>query len=225
MKSNRLKLLTAAAMIAALGMVASPAVAKGKKKTAPVAAEGAAAPVEDAPEAPTGEASAPEARDALPPINPDDTAFEPSKGKPERGGRGMLEIITRPSGAEVYFADSYRGKTPISVDVPSGRDDLSIDLDGWNLFKSRANIWEGKTTTLNIELKLPLGELLIQTNPGKASVTLDGKPIGSTQGGPMTVRKVPAGKHNLCASAGNKGGCQAIIVPREEVLKVQLNLK
>lgn len=164
-------------------------------------------------------------KQALPPINPDDTAREPSVGKPERGGEGELEIITRPSGGEVYFADEYRGKSPLSVKVPSGRNDLSIDLDGWNLVKTRVNIWPNKKTTLNLELKLPLGNLQIKTIPGKASITLDGKAIGSTKGAELNVGRVPAGKHNLCATAGSLSGCQSIDVPREDTLKVVIKMK
>lgn len=164
-------------------------------------------------------------KQVLPPINPDDTAREPSVGKPERGGEGELEIITRPSGGEVYFADEYRGKSPLIVKVPSGRNDLSIDLDGWNLVKSRVNIWPDKRTTLNLELKLPLGNLQITTVPPKANITLDGRAIGSTKGAHLGVGRVPAGKHNLCATAGSLSGCQAIEVPREDTLKVQIKLK
>lgn len=222
MKSNRLNLLTAAAMMAALGFAATPALAKSKKKAADA---GAVAPVADSAPAPGGTPTEPEKKEALPPINPDDTAFEPSKGRPERGQPGKLEIITRPSGAEVYYADEYRGKTPIVIDATSGRDDLSLDLDGHNLYKSRVNVWPGKTTTLNIELKLPLGDIELTTNPGKAAITLDGKPIGSTQGGPLTIRKVKDGGHVLCASAGGKGGCETVQVQREATIKVKLNLK
>jgi hypothetical protein len=164
-------------------------------------------------------------KQALAPINADDTAREPSIGKPERGGEGELEIITRPSGGEVYFADEYRGKSPLIVKVPSGRNDLSIDLDGWNLVKSRVNIWPDKRTTLNLELKLPLGNLQITTIPSKANITLNGRAIGSTKGSYLGVGKVPAGKHNLCATAGSLSGCQAIEVPREDTLKVQIKLK
>jgi len=225
MKSIKTKLLTAAALLAAVGLVATPAVAKkAPKKAAAVADSGAAAAV---PDAPPEETSAPTEmqKDAFPPINPDDTAFVPSIGKPERGQPGKLEIITRPSGAEVYYADEYRGKTPLVVDATSGRDDLSLDLDGHNLFKSRVNVWPNKTTSLSIELKLPQGDIELTTIPGKASVTLDGRPIGSTQGGPMTIRKVKDGGHILCASAGGKSGCQNVTVLREAVIKVKLQLK
>ncbi len=226
MKTSKMKLFTAAAVLAALGLVATPAIAKGgKKKAVPAVADsGAAAAV---PDAPPEETSAPTEmqKDAFPPINPDDTAFVPSVGKPERGQPGKLEIITRPSGAEVYYADEYRGKTPLVVETTSGRDDLSLDLDGHNLFKSRVNVWPNKTTSLSIELKLPQGDIELTTIPGKASVTLDGRPIGSTQGGPMTIRKVKDGGHILCASVGGKSGCQSVTVLREAVIKVKLQLK
>lgn len=227
MKSTRLNLLTAAAMIAALGMVAAPAMAaKGKKKSAPAAqTTDSIAPVEEAPAPASGEPTAPMEKEAFPAINPDDTAFEPTKGKPERGQPGKLEIITRPSGAEVYYADEYRGKSPLVIDAMSGRDDLSLDLDGHNLYKSRVNVWPNTTTSLSIELKLPQGDVELTTVPGKASITLDGKPIGSTQGGPMTIRKVKDGGHILCGTAGNKSGCQSITVRREETIKVKLVLK
>lgn len=229
MKTFQIKLMTVAAALAAIALVATPADAqkKSSKKKADAAAavdSGAAAQV---PDAPPEETSAPtEAkRDAFPPINPDDTAFTPSIGKPERGQPGKLEIITRPSGAEVYYADEYRGKTPIVIEATSGRDDLSLDLDGHNLYKSRVNVWPNKTTSLSIELKLPQGDIELTTNPGKASVTLDGRPIGSTQGGPMTIRKVKDGGHILCATAGSKSGCQNVTVLREATVKVKLNLK
>lgn len=226
MKTSKIKIFTAVAVLAALGLVATPAfAAKAKKKDAPVAADaGEAAQV---PDAPPEETSAPSEaqREAFPPINPDDTAFTPSVGKPERGQPGKLEIITRPSGAEVYYADEYRGKTPIVIEATSGRDDLSLDLDGHNLFKSRVNVWPNKTTSLSIELKLPQGDIELTTIPGKASVTLDGRPIGSTQGGPMTIRKVKDGGHILCATAGGKSGCQNVTVLREATIKVKLQLK
>lgn len=210
--------------ILAMSIAATPALAKGKAKKAKD--DGTAAQVQDTTTPPeSGAPSAPEKRDPLPPINNDDTAFAPSVGKPERGGKGKLEIITRPSGAEVYYADEYRGKSPLVIDANSGRDDLSIDLDGWNLYKSRVNVWANKTTTLNLELKLPLGQLKITTIPPAAEVTLDGKPIGRTQGAELNVGRVPAGKHNICGTKGGLSGCQAIEVPREDVLKVQLKLK
>ena len=218
-----MKLRTSTLLISALilGVAAVPAHAKKK----PAKGSDAAAPVADT-SAPEQTSAPTEAkRDPLPPINPDDTSFAPSKGKPERGSPAKLEIITRPSGAEVYYADEYRGKSPIVIEANSGRDDLSIDLDGWNLYKSRVNLWPNQTTTLNIELKLPLGGLKITTNPPKAQITLDGRPIGSTNGAELNVGKVPAGKHNLCGNAGGRGGCQAIEVPREDVLKVHLNLR
>lgn len=222
MKSTRPTVALVATL--ALCLAAAPGFAKkgGKKAEAETAK---ASMVEDAPNADTASPSTAYKGEALPPINADDTAFEPSKGRPERGGKGQLVINTRPSGAEIYYADEYRGKSPITIDANSGRDDLSIDLDGWNLYKSRVNVWNGQTTTLNIELKLPLGSLQITTNPGKASISLDGRPIGSTQGAALNVAKVPAGKHNICGTGGGKSGCQAIEVPREETLKVQLNLK
>ncbi|HNY31257.1 MAG TPA: PEGA domain-containing protein [Fibrobacteria bacterium] len=216
------------ALVATLAflLAAAPGFAQKKKGSKKVQETAQASQVEEAPS--TGDTASPTTAykgEALPPINPDDTAFEPSKGKPERGGKGQLVINTRPSGAEVYYADEYRGKTPITIDANSGRDDLSIDLDGWNLYKSRVNVWNGQTTTLNIELKLPLGNLQITTNPGKASISLDGRPIGSTQGAALNVAKVPAGKHNICGTGGGRSGCQSIEVPREETLKVHLNLK
>lgn len=223
MKSTRPTFALIATLAFCLAAAPGFAAKKGGKKAAAETAQ--AEQIADAPNADTATPSAVYKGEAMAPINVDDTAFEPSKGKPERGGKGQLVINTRPSGAEIYYADQYQGKSPITIDANSGRDDLSIDLDGWNLYKSRVNVWNGQTTTLNIELKLPLGNLQVTTNTGKASISLDGRPIGSTQGAALNVSKVPAGKHNLCGSGGGKSGCQAIEVPREETLKVHLNLR
>ncbi|MBK8804157.1 MAG: PEGA domain-containing protein [Fibrobacteres bacterium] len=226
MKSTRPTVAIVATL--AFCLAAVPGFAAPKKAAKKAAQETAqAAPVEEAqnqnPD--TASASAAYKGEAMAPINMDDTAFEPSKGKPERGGKGQLIINTRPSGAEIFYADEYRGKSPLTIEANSGRDDLSIDLEGWNLYKSRVNVWNGQATTLNIELRVPLGNLQVTTNPGKASISLDGRPIGSTQGAALNVAKVPAGKHNLCGSGNGKSGCQAIEVPREETLKVHLNLR
>ena len=214
MMSHRPTLFACAALI--LGILAVPAHAKKKKSDA--AAE-VVDTTKDSSSAPSAIKQAP-----LPPHDPDAPAYAPSKGKPERGDSGTLEVITRPSGAELYYADEYQGKTPLKLSVPSGRDDMSLVLNGWNLYKSRVNVWKGQTTTMNIELKLPLGTLQITTVPSKAEITLDGRPIGSTQGAELNVEHVPAGKHNLCAVNGGRSDCQAINVPAEDVLKVQLKL-
>jgi hypothetical protein len=216
MMSHRPTLLACAAVI--LGILAVPAHAKKKSKKSDAAAE-VVDTTKDSSTAPTAMKQAP-----LPPNDPDDTAYAPSKGKPERGDSGTLEVITRPSGAELYYADEYQGKTPLKLTVPSGRDDMSLVLNGWNLYKQRVNVWKNQTTTMNIELKLPLGTLQITTVPSKAEITLDGRPIGSTQGAELNVEHVPAGKHNLCAVNGGRSDCQAITVPAEDVLKVQLKL-
>lgn len=168
---------------------------------------------------------APTKPEPLPAINAEDTALNPEKGRPERGGTGTLEIVTRPAGGEVYFADEYRGKSPLSVEVPSGRNDLSIDLDGWNLVRTRVNVWPDQKTTLNFELKLPLGAIRITTQPSKAEIRLDGKPIGRTQGAELNVGRVQAGKHELCAQAGAQSTCQSIEVPREDTLQVNLKVR
>jgi hypothetical protein len=220
-----MKLTSSTLFVAAAVLVAVAASPASAKKAKAAKAPDAASQVVDTTKPEETSAPSEAKRDPLPPINADDTAFAPSKGKPERGGQGKLEIVTRPSGAEVYYADEYRGKSPIVIDASSGRDDLSIDLDGWNLYKSRVNVWPNQTTTLNIELKLPLGNLKITTTPPKAQITLDGRPIGSTNGAELNVGKVPAGKHALCGNGGGRSGCQQIEVPREDVLKIQLNLK
>jgi len=164
-------------------------------------------------------------RQALAPIKSDDTARDPSVGKPERGGEGTLEITTRPAGGEVYFADDYRGKTPLSVKVPSGRNDLSIDLEGDNIVRMRVNVWPDKVTSLNMELKRPIGTLQITTVPGSASISLDGRAIGATKGSYLNIGRVKAGSHSICATAGGMSGCQTVNVPAEDTLKVQLKMK
>jgi hypothetical protein len=217
MKFHRPTFVAGFALI--LGLLAVPAHAKKKK------APDAAAPVADTTTPEAASAPTEATRDAMPPINADDTAFDPSVGKPERGGTGKLEVNTRPSGAEIFFADQYQGKSPLTIETASGRDDLSISLQDNMLFHSRVNIWNGKTTTLNIELKLPYGGMEITTIPAAAEITLDGRPIGRTQGAALNASHVQSGKHTLCASKGSMGTCQAIEVPREGVLKVQLKLK
>jgi hypothetical protein len=123
---------------------------------------------------------------------------------PIGGGKGYYSISSVPSGANVYFDNSYKGTTPVTVEVSttgtpghtvrvtlSGYQDWTTSLSG--------NPSEGQTIPVNAYLT-PLsqyGSISVNSNPQGATAILDG---GSSQRTPCTFNNVLTGSHNIQVS-------------------------
>jgi hypothetical protein len=123
------------------------------------------------------------------------------------GGTGYFEIRSDPSGASVYFDDSYRGTTPVTFGVSvTGNPSHSIRLTKPGYYDYEAsyngNPFEGETVHLSYDLVfIPVtppttligggkGYYAISSVPSGASVYFDGYYKGHT---PVTVEVASTG--------------------------------
>jgi hypothetical protein len=122
-------------------------------------------------------------------------AAEDDGDVPPRGEVGHVVIKTTPEKAVAYMGGEKLGYTPIDTAFKSGRHTLTIMLNGEELVKERVNVWPGKTTTLEKELLMPYGSIVIKPNPINRNykVTIDGEQVGYTKGGELTINRLESG--------------------------------
>jgi hypothetical protein len=139
---------------------------------------------------------------------------------PPRGGQGRVQIITTPPQAEAYMEGVDLGPTPIDTVFPSGRQTLILTLNGVEASRQRVNVWPDSTTTVNKNLTLPIGSLILKTNPVTCDckVSVDSIDVGSTQGGPLTLNNLHTGTHVIDVSDGKQSKeYNVLILPEQSV--------
>jgi len=133
---------------------------------------------------------------------------------PPRGGQGRIQIFTTPSQAEAYMEGIDLGPTPVDTMFPSGRHTLTLTLNGVEAARQRVNVWPDSTTTVNKNLSLPYGSLIIKTNPitCDCKVSVDSVEVGSTQGGPLTLANLRTGPHVIDVSDGKQSKEYSVLI-------------
>ena len=110
---------------------------------------------------------------------------------------GTLEIGTNPDGIPVFIDGTNRGNTPLTVNLAAGAHvvELVTETD-----RRQVPVTMKAGTHMSHFIEMPkaaaggVGDLMVRTNPSKASVTVDGKPYGQS---PVTVKGLTAGKHRV----------------------------
>jgi hypothetical protein len=180
-----------------------------------------------------GEANNESTTSALPAIAADDTAFEPSAGRPKRGEKGMIHVETRPAGLVVFYDGEERGKTPFTAEVPSGRGDVTVMMDDYQFSLGRANVFPGKTSNLYYEIKGQFGIVKVKvrnaSEKNKAEVLIDDRLVGRNMGDWLTIsgksNEMRAGKHFLKVRGAAGMAAQEIQIKPEDTTKVEITLK
>jgi formylglycine-generating enzyme required for sulfatase activity len=92
-----------------------------------------------------------------------------------------LTVRSVPAGADVTVAGQFRGKTPTTVELPSGvSHDVVVGLPGYTLFTQSVFADAGKSLAIDAKLNAILGGVSIQGDPADADVLIDGKASGKT---------------------------------------------
>jgi hypothetical protein len=110
---------------------------------------------------------------------------------------GTLEIGTNPAGVAVIIDGANRGNTPLTVNLAAGAHvvELVSETD-----RRQVPVTMKAGTHMSHFIEMPkaaaggVGDLMVRTNPSKATVTVDGKPYGQS---PVTVKGLTAGKHRV----------------------------
>jgi hypothetical protein len=120
----------------------------------------------------------------------------PAPAATASGSSGTLEIGTNPDGVAVFIDGTNRGATPLTVSLSPGAHVVELVTDS-DRRKVPVTMKAGAHMSHFIEMpKSPagLGDLQVRTDPSKAMVTVDGKPVGRS---PVTVKGLTAGIHRV----------------------------
>ncbi len=107
--------------------------------------------------------------------------------------KGVLEINSKPEGAEVLEGKEPLGKTPLKTKIDVGKHEITFKL-GTVGTKRVVNIEYGKTTELFVNLEKAV--LHFNAEPSDAKLIIDGKDYGTF---PQTV-ELDAGLHKITVS-------------------------
>jgi len=161
-------------------------------------------------------------------IAADETAAQPSIG-------GTVTVISFPPGAAVYLNGEYRGvTTAILQNVSPGNYVINVSLAGYRDETFKTTIYDGSTREIGVNLEnasaasasLPAsgsGSIAIDSDPGDASVTLDGNPVGRTPSSraALILNSVPAGVHTVTVElAGYPLYTSTVTVVKNQVVRV-----
>jgi len=92
----------------------------------------------------------------------------------------QLTLRSRPSGAEITVAGTYRGRTPLTVDLPSGIEhSIVATLPGHTNWTRAVFAEPGKKVAFDARLEPVLGRVTVKGVPEDAEVFVDGKSRGS----------------------------------------------
>ncbi len=106
---------------------------------------------------------------------------------------GYLEVKSTPAGASVVLAGTGKGKTPLTLEVDSGRYALELRKEVYLDWSGEVDIWDGETTRISRQLPPNFGTLDVQITPAGSEILVDGKRAGDT---PAKLKLTP-GTHKV----------------------------
>ena len=114
-----------------------------------------------------------------------------------------VEVVTEPAGAKIYEGEALLGTTPAILELLEGMHDISVISDGFRP-------WDGQIKAVaNVGQKLPVialepadAELLVNTIPRRANVTVNGKYRGQS---PVKVALSPGITYEIGVSKAGYG--------------------
>ncbi|WP_457631144.1 PEGA domain-containing protein [Oceanithermus sp.] len=136
---------------------------------------------------------------------------------------GTLSVDSQPSGAEVYVAGAYRGRTPLNISLNEGTYDVELRLPGYQTYRTRVQVRAGQTSRLAPRLQpvVTTGTLEVYSTPSGAEVYVDGAYRGLT---PL-VLSIDAGSHDVEVRLDGYGVYQTTVnVPAGRSVRVDARL-
>lgn len=130
----------------------------------------------------------PESRDVV--IRDGQTTIE---SLPLRPRFGTLQVESTPAGASVLLAGAEKGKTPLILEVDSGRYVLELYKELYMDWSGEVDIRDDKITRVSQQLPANFGTLDVQVTPPGSQILVDGKRMGRT---PATL-KLSSGTHRV----------------------------
>jgi len=93
---------------------------------------------------------------------------------------GVLQLSSRPGGANVTVDGEFRGQTPITLSLEPGNSHrLAIFKPGYSSAVRNLSLEPEEEREMRIVLKPQLGEVMIRVEPSAAEVLVNGKSVGT----------------------------------------------
>ncbi len=109
----------------------------------------------------------------------------------------LIVHLSRPASGSVLVDGVTSGAADSPIAVSAGRHRIGFAADGYVTPDRILHAEIGRTTTLTLSPQPKPAELVLDSDPGGASVSVDGRAIGHT---PLR-RTLPAGPHRIAATA------------------------
>lgn len=134
---------------------------------------------------------------------------------------GLVEIISKPSGASVTVNGKFRGKTPVDVALaPGNHYQFTLFKDGYQPLHQRLKIESGKDANINVSLTPKLGKISIISNPKDALLYVDGRLMGRAN---QTIT-LPTRKHTIRVSKDGYADHTETVLPGQNLAQ-KLSIK
>jgi len=105
-----------------------------------------------------------------------------------------LRVTSRPAGADVTIGGAFRGRTPLTVELPAGaHHEMGLSLQGYESTQRRVFAESNRDMALSVTLQPVLVRLTVQGEPSESDVLIEGVARGKT---PLTI-ELPARRHTL----------------------------
>jgi serine/threonine protein kinase/outer membrane protein assembly factor BamB len=106
---------------------------------------------------------------------------------------GTLSVTSTPSDALVYVNGEYKGRTPLSLELPPGSYTIKLTKQNYLDYETTLTIQAGETKSISASL-VPIGYLTVDSTPAGAEVYVDNTYIGVT---PVESYKLAVGTYTL----------------------------
>lgn len=137
-----------------------------------------------------------------------------------------VTVTSRPAGATILAGDEALGETPATVELPEGRNELSLVLEGYKPWEGRITAFADTPVTLpTVELDKADGVLRVVSEPAGANVTVDGRYRGQT---PVRISLAPGRRYTVGLSkAGYRAYSRNVVLEaaQGETLRVDLTAR
>jgi archaellum component FlaG (FlaF/FlaG flagellin family) len=118
-----------------------------------------------------------------------DTALFYVGSQPPTPTFGTIQVNSNPSGADVFVDGRFVGTTPVNYGARAGSREVLIELSGYETFSRVVNLGGGSTATISTDLLAirRTGMVSFTSTPNGAEVFLNGRSIGTTPTGSVTL--------------------------------------
>lgn len=136
---------------------------------------------------------------------------------------GVLELSSRPPGANVTLDGEFQGQTPLALELqPNKQQRLAVFKPGYRRHIETVQLASGETAPKELRLRAQLGEIRFNLAPAGATLWVDGKPHGAGS----QVLSLPAIEHKIEVVLDGYASAKRRITPRPGLQQlVEINLK